>query len=477
MDRQYDRAAKEAPKLQPLFPMAESMERASPLQMHLEQTGALLRQMLLRRDYGRAYRLYNIILSSDLSESKKSTPGLAEEIAWKVRGVAESKTPSSVYPIGSELLQQKEEYDPQLLKFLQLILIRSRFCREQILLEVMLYHLRCGEMKGACAIFEPYTELAPYNENPVLLGYAGPVHFAIWKKAFREWREQSGEILETDDTLDEWHDDDPEDTQGVTSPSQEVTWHASSAIRFIERALEKDPTQDMFLIYLVRLKCGQVPPTGFDPQIQLLLAALENRQKLKTLELILQHDPASNSELYVKAYIDLLEKAMPQDQQDFLKPTAFSHLTTIERVPLPVQTTQQLLLEGNWRYRLTDFRPELAANGIQTPFRAHGDQVRLSNQCQRNRQAHQPDVKHFRPILMCLLTRAEFDVMTEDEEEKLVSICDLFCFCSLYCRRVSSCDEVPQVPKTGSYLDDLPDDKRPPWYSRLAAILSCTDEA
>ncbi|KAF9953361.1 hypothetical protein BGZ72_005476 [Mortierella alpina] len=461
--------------------------------MHLEHTGALLRKMLLRRDYHRAYKLYSIMLScrADMSSVlEKKTVSYAEEFAWK---------------IGSELLRQKEEYEPQYLKFLQLILVKSRVCREQILLEVMLYHLRCGQMEGACDAFEPFIELAPCNENPVLLGYAGLVHYAIWRRVVREWREQTGQGLEADDFQDEWHGDD-EESQEVSSLSQNVARHASAAIRLLEDALERDPTQDMFLIYLVRLKCGRVPATGFGPQAQLswkrkaaiqsmtrylrkfygrnnssllalqLLTALENRQKPKTLELILQHDPASDSELYVKAYLDLIERAMPQNQRDFLKRTAFSHLITIESMDAPLQITNKQLRNGNWRYRLMDFRPELAVNCIQIPFRDHDDQEQMSETCRRNRQAHQPDIKYFRPILRCLLMRAEFGVLTVGEERQLITICNLFCFCSLHCRRVTKWQEVPPIPRIGSCFDDLPDDRRPTWYNRLAAILARTDE-
>ncbi|KAF9965933.1 hypothetical protein BGZ70_003755 [Mortierella alpina] len=458
MPRQRVRATKEALKLRPLFPMVEGrIEVASHRHMHLEHTGALLRKMLLRRDYHRAYKLYNIMLScrTDISSVvEKKRVSYAEEFAWKVRGVV---------TIGSELLRQKEEYEPQYLKFLQLILVKSRVCREQILLEVMLYHLRCGQMEAACDAFEPFIEMAPFNENAVLLGYAGLVHYAIWRRVLREWRERSGQDLGAADSQDEWHDDNNEGSQEVASLSQNVMRHASNAIRLLEDALERDPTQDMFLIYLVRLKCGTVPATGFGSQTQLswkrkaaiqsmtrylkkfysrnnssllalqLLAPLENRQKPKTLELILQLDPASDSELYVKPYLDLIERAMPQDQRDFLKPTAFSRLVTIGRMD-PVQAVQQRLCSGNWRYRLMDFRPELAVSCMQIPFRSRGDQEQMSEQCERNRQAHQPDVKYFRPILRCLLTRAEFGVMTANEEQQIISICKLFCFCSLYCR-------------------------------------------
>ncbi len=77
--------------------------------------------------------------------------------------------------------------------------------------------------------------------------------------------------METDDLLDEWHDDDDDDeeeSQEVASLSQNIARHASAAIRLLEDALERDPSQDMFLIYLVRLKCGRVPATGFGPQAQ-----------------------------------------------------------------------------------------------------------------------------------------------------------------------------------------------------------------
>lgn len=102
-----------------------------------------------------------------------------------------------------------------------------------------------------------------------MLGYAGLVHFAIWRKVVREWREHNGQDLETDEAQDEWYDDGDEESQEVTSFNQDVTRHASTAIRLLEDALEKDPVHDMFLIYLVRLKCGRVPAAGFGPQTQL----------------------------------------------------------------------------------------------------------------------------------------------------------------------------------------------------------------
>lgn len=92
MPRQRVRVTKEALKLRPLFPMVEGpIEVASHRHMHLEHTGALLRKMLLRRDYHRAYKLYNIMLScrTDISSVvERKRVSYAEEFAWKVRGVA-----------------------------------------------------------------------------------------------------------------------------------------------------------------------------------------------------------------------------------------------------------------------------------------------------------------------------------------------------------------------------------------------------
>ncbi|KAG0210658.1 hypothetical protein BGX28_009085 [Mortierella sp. GBA30] len=504
------------PKLYPVFPLISGpMSSASQRMMHLELTGELLRKSLVRRDYNRAYKLYSIMVSSraDLKLEGKGVD-FAEELAWK---------------IGAELLRQKTEYEPLCLRFLQLILARTNSCREQVLLEIALYQLRCGMIDQARTTLEPFMSMYPYNENALLLGYAGVVEFALWRKAVLErrrrklqdplWtkssktnRELNDRALkyscggDAQDSEDEWHEGDEEGPQEATALTAKISRHEHTAVNLLEDALERDCRHDMFLTYLVRLKCGRIPPTGFAHCTNLsrrrkaaiqqmvgvlrnfynknnnsllalqLLTALENQQKPQTLKRILEQDPVAHSELYVQPYIQLLIRNMPQTQRDFLEEPPFSQFETIENIEdrWPLQTAQRKLCKGTWQYRVLDFRPELAGICIPSPY--PGPDHEQSAESTQKKQLHQPQVKYFRPILRCLLTRAEFGVMTYEQEKSMISICRMFCFCSLYCRRVSKWEDVPLVPRIGSFFDDLPDDRRPAWYNRLAAILSREDE-
>jgi len=92
-------------------------------------------------------------------------------------------------------------------------------------------------------------------------------------------------------------------------------------------------------------------------------------------------------------------------------------------------------------------------------------------------RTHQPDVKYFRTSLQILLRRAEYGLTTDAEEAEIIRISSLFCFCSLYCRRVKNLAESQeQARRKVSCLQDLPEKRQPPWLKRVAMILSRIDE-
>ncbi|KAG0367286.1 hypothetical protein BC939DRAFT_456399 [Gamsiella multidivaricata] len=443
----HSKQSSKEPELSSLFPYNTRMTRASHA-VHAELTGQLLRRTLVRRDYYRAYKIYSIMTT------KKN---IAEEFVWK---------------IGCEILRQKSEYEPLCLRFLQLIFTKSKDCREAILVETALYQLRCGKLEDARETLEPYREMYPYDENPLVQGYAGVIEFALWTKAIRAMTTRTGNKqnaeasirslpqlgqghLESDDgsdvdSYDFWLSADNDESQDCMARKADISRYEHNADRLLERALQLNGRNDMFLVYLVILRCGKVDFSGMDskamPQARKdaisemrsflrrfygnnkysllslqLLAALENRERQQTLELILKHDPAADSELYVRPLLNMLKKRLGSEQREIIMQEN-SHTKTSSRY-----------------------------------------KIHASSQDQRT-ILHGMDIKDFRPILELLLMRAEFGVLTGWEEQELVRICDLVCFCS-------ACGETTEVRKQ-SCFEDLPLEAQPPWYNKLALILS-----
>ncbi|KAG0323725.1 hypothetical protein BGZ99_002564 [Dissophora globulifera] len=287
--------------------------------------GQLLRKLLVRRDYSRAFKLY-----SCLAMYKNRS----EQLVWKV---------------GAEILMHKKDYEPLCLRFLQLIFVKSTYCKEAILVETALYQLRCGMIEDAHTTLEPYIALHPYRDNALLQGYAGVIEFALWLKAVRRklWQQQNkkdaGAACDEDSSdngleYDYWLDDNIEDANEATPWDARISRHAREALMQLERSLELDCRNDMFMVYIVQLKCGRIDMTGLgskkiswsrkaaihetknylkrycnknnDSILALhLLAALENREKQQTLELIVERDPAADSELYVLPLLELLRQS------------------------------------------------------------------------------------------------------------------------------------------------------------------------
>ncbi|KAK3821259.1 MAG: hypothetical protein J3Q66DRAFT_332926 [Benniella sp.] len=420
------------PALKRLFHHHTSLYPANREQ-HFEFLGQLLRRTLLRRDYCGAYKIYNGLVTS--------TP-VSEEFVWK---------------IGCELLRQKEDYESACIRFLQLLFIKSREYRQSILLETALYQLRFGKLEDAHATLEPYVETDPYIKNSVLQGYAGVIEFALWIKLIREEQRlgsnQQDDGSNHEDQLDDdkSNDDDWLEEGDERRLDSKISRHKRAAEKFLERALELDNQNDMFLTYLVRSKCGRIEFSGLGSKTisrarkaaiyemknylkrfynsnnssllaLRLLAALENREVQQTLELILKHDPVADLELYVQPLLKLMIQGLPKDVH-----------SEVMGDPLALGARRRT--------------PPSSSRPGKTPL-------------------HGMDVRCLHPILHILLTRAEYGDLTGWEKQMIVRICDLVCCCST-CRQANN--QVDQQRR--SYFDTLPPRMQPSWYRKLAMVL------
>ncbi|KAF9171358.1 hypothetical protein BGX20_007731 [Mortierella sp. AD010] len=219
-------------------------------QLHLELAGQLLRKTLVRRDYNRAFKLYSTLAA---------TSKVCEDFVWK---------------IGCEFLMHRQEYEPLCLRFLQLIFVKSKNCKVSIIIETALYQLRFGKLEDAHTTLEPYINIYPYNENPLLLGYAGVVEFALWSKNIQMKYSNGLENNQDIDidrgcgvndkagTHDDWMEDEEDESNDARQWNSRISRHGNAAANLLEQALEKDPKNDMFLTYLARLRCGKVGMAG-----------------------------------------------------------------------------------------------------------------------------------------------------------------------------------------------------------------------
>ncbi|KAF9997235.1 hypothetical protein BGZ65_007181, partial [Modicella reniformis] len=391
-------------------------------QLHSELLGQLLRRCLDRRDYCRAFKIYSQFVNRI---------SVTDDFMWK---------------IGCEFLGQKEEYESLCVRFLQLLFLKSPIHRKSILLETALYQLRFGRLMEARDTLEPYVDRHPYDSNPLIVGYGGVIEFSIWIKKLREKRQQqkyddsNGDMSDVDqnsttridgggggggddgegDGHDDNHKDDMDDDDDGDDWLEEderlqmqISRHHLLAGKRLERSLKMDNKNDMFLTYLVRLKCGKVNYSGLviskpmskarkaaiynmknylkkfynnnnDSLLALwLLAALENRERRQTLDLILKQDPAANWELYIQPLVNLMIQSLPDNIQ-----------TVIMDVTPPPPPPSRNITKGSKSRKITTL-------------------------------LHGMDVTCLYPIIQLLLTRAEFGVLSEWEEEMIIKICDL----------------------------------------------------
>ncbi|KAG0345359.1 hypothetical protein BG004_003774 [Podila humilis] len=613
--------------LMPLFPHSNILfQNSSHSRIHIEILGHTLRHLLLKRDYQRAYRLYSSMIS---------LKGTNEEFWWK---------------IGSELLQQKSEYEPNCVMFLKTMYAKATKCKLQVLIETGLYLMRCGRFEDAHDTMEPHAESRPYSEDSKFLGSLGMIEYALWHNNLQDFKKMIQDRLGTNESQkssnndrtqrsqsmdmdevgsqstlvhrddaghrlsDDDDDDDmyiPEELDGdyeVLGVKSTVLRYRKNATGYFERALRLHNRNDMYLASLMVLQCGMVDIRGVHGKIsrtrleklhdmrEYLTTYLESNHdkkvaveaphREKTLKRILTLDPAANSDLYVVPWIQILtQQNIPADQAVIVNEIG---PTNDYDSKLPSNLTEQDLLYS-LQYRDTNpssMLQELSSRNIpqwkrerrlipwkkksttgstvpfsHTPISSRNNNNNNNNNNKQTKgknshrnirssrntsplsrtrsfsetstmevddandiaatttttttpdretphdhnhhetivralDRHQPNVAYFRPILELLLARAEFGVLTEWEESELNRIVNLFCFCSLYCRRVQSINEIQHVSTatpvlfssninihatgeetatTGtlpSYFDQMPESWRPHWYSKLVQILA-----
>ncbi|KAF9926564.1 hypothetical protein FBU30_003851 [Linnemannia zychae] len=390
--------------------------------------GQLLRRSLARKDYQRAFAIYSTLIACKAS---------SEELLWKV---------------GSEILSRNKQYEASCLKFLRMVFRESKTCKESVLIEIVLYQMRCGLINEARLTLEPHITEFPYRDNPQIQGYFGVIEFALYNmemeqiKTDRRQSQQApcgllDELQDQDDRFDDIIDYANEDDLKFQQWHRQVQNRKLSAIKYLERALQLDNRNDGFLTYLVRLKCGRIEMSGWNSDsasesrkaaaremktylkqfyndnncsmlaLQ-LLAALENRKRRKTLELIVALNPAADSELYVRPLVSLMWDSLPIEQKDIVFRTG-----NIDRV-LEIHTQFSLdTTEG--------------ANGIHSLMDNHKSkfQQQQSHQQESNGltdTSRQLDPVYIRPILQLLLTRAEYNTMTSWEEQEIQKIALLY---------------------------------------------------
>ncbi|KAF9973691.1 hypothetical protein BGZ73_003024 [Actinomortierella ambigua] len=127
--------------------------------LHMEGLGQLLRRLLVRRDLQTASEIFEVLFDA------KDT---SEEFIWK---------------IGLEFLYSMNMYDEQVHKFLSWLFSKSRYHKQAILLELVLYQLRCGEIEEAELSLRAHVTVVPYDKDPLIQGYAGLVKMLLLEKA------------------------------------------------------------------------------------------------------------------------------------------------------------------------------------------------------------------------------------------------------------------------------------------------------
>lgn len=240
---------------------------------------------------------------------------------------------------------------------------------------------------------------------------------------------------------------------------------------------------------------------------------VEAPMRENTLTQILGLDPAAYSDCYVVPWIRILISKMTPKQAEIVEAIESAHISST--LPSTVSSDQEFL--ASFKCRDTDptalphelsvlvgkSRERRLVPWKETKLAKRGSNKK-NNISRRRSQSdldldvllgkdrhsiveqldrHQPNVAYYRPILELLLVRAEYGVLTAWEEAEMTRITNLFCFCSLYCRRHTSAKELMAKKtcarnSTGlkSYFEQMPDEMRPSWYTKVVQILARADD-
>ncbi|KAI9242316.1 MAG: hypothetical protein BYD32DRAFT_403877 [Podila humilis] len=341
-------------------------------------------------------------------------------------------------------------------------------------------------------------------------------------------------------------DDDHEKDQEIIGLKFKAQRYKSAAVLHLEKALRLDGKNDLFLAHLITLQCGAVDIKGVHDKISAarmedlremreylklflilnqdnllalqFLASLETvvveaPMRENTLTQILRLDPAADSDCYVVPWIRILTSKMTPKQAEIVNAIESTHISST--LPSTVSSDEEFL--ASFQHRDTDptaLPQELSALVGKSRERrlvawketklARRSSKKKNNIPRRRSQSdlgldallgkdrhliveqldrHQPNVAYYRPILELLLVRAEYGVLTAWEEAELTRITNLFCFCSLYCRRHTSVKDLAakgtiSSNNTGlkSYFEQMPDELRPVWYTKVVQILARADD-
>ncbi|KAF9407540.1 hypothetical protein BGZ94_002650 [Podila epigama] len=428
--------------------------------------------------------------------------------------------------------------------------------------------MRCNRFEEARETLEPYATVFPYYDDSKVQGYAGVIEFALWQKYIQmttETIQDKRKIFQFSDDLDVNMDmvidtdmDDDDSDLDFNNSGESMTdlaiqglrtkcrQHKVAAILHLERALSLDRNNDMFLAYLVTLKCGRVDIYGVHgaltasrmqslkemrsyllslysgsnatlQSLRLLASieavAVEAPFRERVLSQILEIDPTADSERYVKPFIHILENKMSAEQATIVEQIESQEWSTLpaklkerDRIAsFKIRETDPEALIKDYSKGLIGMRHERRL--VPWPGGPSSDLHDTNNENTNSPEPtsptahlnqHQPNLGYYRPILELLLKRAEYGVMTPWEESQIIRIANLFCFCSLYCRRLTSEKELMSergivgtqhrtlptqstaatTTTTGilPYFQLLLNELRPHWYDKVAQILAREDD-
>ncbi|TPX57943.1 hypothetical protein SpCBS45565_g06591 [Spizellomyces sp. 'palustris'] len=138
----------------------------------------------------------------------------------------------------------------------------------ELLLEMTLYHMRFGMLEEAYNRLQGYISTYPYNENAVLIGYAGVLSYILWRReavrlqnerdidshwSSSQWENQWDH---SQSSGNEWSQNRSEEKTEDLSTAQEgdlASRFYSQGLQHFEVSLFLDKTCDMFLFYYVKL--------------------------------------------------------------------------------------------------------------------------------------------------------------------------------------------------------------------------------
>nr|CAG8470018.1 4879_t:CDS:10 [Entrophospora candida] len=201
--------------------------------IHLTNLYNLLYLSLQSQNYCRANRIVEILLRSGDLDIRQ---------IWKA---------------SIEVLKQLGNTQKECVDFFNLLLMRSKMQDVDILLELIFYQIKHCDPNEALATLEIYLPQEPYCNNALLNGYAGLLAFALLGQL-----EKSDQDNDVDGGNENGQstgkrkpiDDEMENYNKISEPiDNEKIRYYDFCKRSFEKALDLDITNDMFLVYYVKL--------------------------------------------------------------------------------------------------------------------------------------------------------------------------------------------------------------------------------